>query len=87
MILSAKNIFPDNMDRLMNELDKIEHRTLLVYGKNDPVILKDNLERLSGTLTRVITRKIENCGHIPHEEYPQITAGLISEFLQTCNSR
>ena len=55
-------------------------------GKNDPVILKENLERLSRTLTNVITRKVDNCGHVPHEEYPQLTAGLISEFLQTGNS-
>jgi pimeloyl-ACP methyl ester carboxylesterase len=82
---TARNIFPNNMDRLMNEFDKIQHRTLLVYGENDPVILKENLERLSRTLTKVITQKIENCGHIPHEEYPQITAGLICDFWQTCN--
>jgi pimeloyl-ACP methyl ester carboxylesterase len=87
LIKSAKNIFPGNIARLVKEFDKIEHSTLLVYGENDPVILKENLERLSRTLPRVFTRKIENCGHIPHEEYPQITAGLISEFLQTCNLR
>jgi len=82
LIQTARNILPDNMDRLMSEFDKIQHRTLLVYGENDPVILKENLERLSRKLPRVITKKIENCGHIPHEEYPHITAGLISDFLQ-----
>jgi pimeloyl-ACP methyl ester carboxylesterase len=86
LIKTAKNIFPDKMERLVKEIDKIQHRTLLLYGENDPVILKENLERLSRTLTNVITRKVDNCGHVPHEEYPQLTAGLISEFLQTGNS-
>ena len=85
LIQSARNIFPDNMDRLVKEIVNIEYKTLLVYGENDPVILKRNLERLSRTLTNVSTQKIENCGHIPHEEYPQITAGLISDFLENCN--
>ena len=86
LIKTANNIFPDNMEMLVKEIDKIQHRTLLLYGENDPVILKENLERLSRTLTNVITRKVDNCGHVPHEEYPQLTAGLISEFLQTGNS-
>ncbi|MFC1845252.1 alpha/beta fold hydrolase [Thermodesulfobacteriota bacterium] len=87
LVQTARNIFPGNMNRLVKEIGKIKHKTLLVYGENDPVISKENLERLSRELPRVITRKIENCGHIPHEEYPQITAGLISEFLQICNLR
>jgi pimeloyl-ACP methyl ester carboxylesterase len=87
LIQSARNIFPDNMDRLMKEFAKIDQKTLLVYGDNDPVISKENLKRLSGMLPKIITRKVKNCGHIPHEEYPELTAGLISEFLQTCNFR
>lgn len=83
LIQTAKNIFPDNMDALVQEIYKIQHRTLLVYGENDPVIPKENMERLSRKLARVSTRKIENCGHIPHEEYPELTAELIYGFLET----
>jgi len=87
LIHSARNILPDDTDILAKKMDMIQHRTLLLYGENDTVIPKENLERLSRKLTQVKTEKIENCGHVPHEEYPQITAGLITDFLRTGNSR
>ena len=87
LIHSARNILPDNMDILAKKLDMIQHRILLLYGENDPVIPKENLKKLSRKLTQVITEKIENCGHVPHEEYPQVTAGLIADFLQIGSSR
>ena len=81
LVQTAKNIIPQETDKLLNKIEKIHHRTLLVYGENDSVILKKNLERLSRTLPNVITKKIADCGHVPQEEYPRVTAELISDFL------
>ncbi len=81
LIQTAKNIIPQETDSLLNEIEKIQHRALLVYGENDSVILKENLERLSKKLPKVITKNINDCGHVPQEEYPLLTARLISEFL------
>ena len=80
LIRTARNIVPENADKLLDGIKDIQHKTLLVYGEADPVISRENLERLSETLPSVITKRIKSCGHVPHEEFPYLTAGLISEF-------
>ena len=85
LIKSARHILPHNVNGLVKEFANIHHRTLLIYGADDPVILKENLELLARKLTRVTTRKIQDCGHIPHEEYPRQTAEAINDFLLTDN--
>ena len=80
LIRTAKYLIPRKADELLEGFKDIEHETLLIYGEDDPVISRENLERLSETLPAVITKKIKSCGHVPHEEFPYITTGLISEF-------
>ena len=81
LIQTAKHIIPKEIDKVLEKIEQIYHSTLLIYGQNDSVILKQNLEKLSRTLPNVETKKVPNCGHVPHEENPKIVAGLISEFL------
>lgn len=81
LIKTAKNIMPKKIGEVLKEIEKIQHKTLLIYGENDSVILKRNLERLSRTLSNSTTYKISSCGHVPQEEYPDHTAELISDFL------
>lgn len=81
LIKTAQHIIPEKTEDLLNKIEKIQHRILLIYGENDSVILKKNLERLSNTLPNIITKKIANCGHIPHEEYPTLVSGLMTDFL------
>jgi pimeloyl-ACP methyl ester carboxylesterase len=86
LIKTAQNILPHEIDSIVNQIEKIGQSTLLIYGENDSVILQKNLERLSSNLPDVVTKKISDCGHVPHEEYPELVAGLISEFLSAGNA-
>jgi len=54
---------------------------LLIYGENESVILKENLEKLSHIIPDVETKVIMDCGHIPHEEHPGRVAEMITRFL------
>ncbi len=86
LIKMAQNVIPKDASTIIEEIKKIEHRVLLIYGDNDSVILIKNLERLSTCLPNAETKILSDCGHIPHEEYPAHVAGLISRFLLEDNA-
>ncbi|WP_339134910.1 MAG: alpha/beta hydrolase [Candidatus Electrothrix sp. GW3-4] len=81
LIKTALNVLPQGIERVIEKIEKIRLSTLLIYGKNDSVILRKNLERLSSRLPNIVTKKIMYCGHVPHEEHPQLVADMISAFL------
>ena len=81
LIKTALNILPQRTEHFIDKAEKIPLRTLLIYGENDSVILRRNLKRLSLNLPNILTKKMIDCGHFPHEEYPELVTGMLSEFL------
>ncbi len=81
LIQTANHIIPKKIEQVLKKIKQIHHRSLLIYGENDSVILRQNLEKLSCTLPNVETKRIPDCGHLPHEEEPEMIADLISRFL------
>jgi pimeloyl-ACP methyl ester carboxylesterase len=55
--------------------------TLIVWGKNDPIIAPDTGIRLHREIPGSRLVLIDNCGHNPHEERPEETFAAISRFL------
>lgn len=82
LVQTAKHIIPDEADQLSDKLKDIKIPTLLIYGENEKVISKSNLERLSESLPDCTAKKIKACGHVPHEEYPGLVSEIISEFIK-----
>ncbi len=55
--------------------------TLLFWGTNDKTVLFDNSELIRQAIRHAEFHAIENCGHIPHYEKPEIVNPILLEFL------
>ena len=67
---------------LMKNLARITIPTLLVWGRHDPVISVENADRLAEYIPNAEVEIIEDAGHAPHEECPEYTAQLVSDFCK-----
>ncbi len=64
-------------------LRKIAVPTLLVWGRQDKVIPIIYAEKFVSSIQSCVFLEIEDCGHLPHVEKPDIFSGLILEFLSS----
>jgi pimeloyl-ACP methyl ester carboxylesterase len=55
--------------------------TLLIHGREDPVVPAHHVEAAARTFPRVDLRWLDRCGHFPHLEQPAAVHGWLSEFL------
>jgi len=81
LIKTAKNVFTPQIDMLSYEINTLQTPALLVYGEHDSVIPEKNLKRLANSLPHVVTHILKDCGHMPQEEFPEVTAEIISAYL------
>ena len=56
--------------------------TLLLWGDQDRVVPLDVGERLLAALPRAQLEIMEDCGHMPSEEYPKESLKIVLEFLR-----
>lgn len=68
-------------DRVSRDAHLISQPTLLLWGDTDrEVPLKDG-KRLQQEIPHARLMVFRDCGHLPHEEYPEEFTKLVSEFL------
>ena len=79
---TAKQIIPENLSRYTQQYDSFEMPVLVLWGRNDNVIDIEFGRKLSDEIPNGKLTVIENCGHIPQEEQPEITAYEINSFLK-----
>lgn len=80
---SAAQILPDDIDKFVSNLSGITLPTLILWGREDSVIPVRYGQRLHEDLSNSEIKVFPQCGHIPHEEFPDLTASAIHEFIQT----
>lgn len=68
---------PTLLQRLALVLQEHKIRLLIVHGENDGLVPCANSERLEKILPNSQLQSIENCGHCPHEEFPE-------HFMEMC---
>lgn len=85
MIQTAKQIIPRNFERFTNEYASLNAPALVLWGRHDPAISVSNGEKLSTELPNATLSIIEESGHNPHEERPELTAKEINTFLNKLN--
>ncbi len=61
-------------------LAEIQPPTLILWGEQDRILGTQDAQRFHQTIPRSQLVWIAQCGHVPHLEQPQITAGHILEF-------
>jgi 3-oxoadipate enol-lactonase len=62
-------------------VNRIRCPTLVIHGEQDPLVPVENGRLLAQRIPGARFELLENCGHLPHHEWPEQTAKLIREFL------
>lgn len=78
---AARQIVPPDLERLAARYRELDVPTLLLWGRNDPVVPLWVGERLARTLPRSSLRVLERCGHLPAEERPEESLAVLLDFL------
>jgi pimeloyl-ACP methyl ester carboxylesterase len=65
----------------ISQYDSMQTPTLIIWGKNDPVISVKNGEKLHAQIAGSQLAIIDSCGHLTHEEKPQQVAKTIEKFV------
>jgi len=81
LIQGARQLLPPDSAELVLRYREIDFPTLIIWGREDPLISLDQGVRLQGELPQARLVVLENCGHNPHEEWPEQTFAVIHEFL------
>lgn len=68
-------------ERISREAHLIKQPTLLLWGENDCEIPLADGERLHEQIPGSRLIVFLNCGHVPHEEYPEEFTGVVADFV------
>lgn len=71
-----------NAERISRDAHLITQPTLLLWGENDLEIPLSDGERLHAKIPESRLIVFLNCGHIPHEEYPEAFTELVVDFCR-----
>jgi pimeloyl-ACP methyl ester carboxylesterase len=69
-------------DRIARDAHLIQQPTLLLWGENDREIPLTDGEYLHQKISGSRLVVFLNCGHLPHEEYPEAFTELVSDFFR-----
>jgi pimeloyl-ACP methyl ester carboxylesterase len=64
-----------------NQLSQIQQPTLMIWGENDKILGTKDAAKFKQLIPHSQIEWIQNCGHVPHLEQPQITAQMILNFI------
>lgn len=82
-IKSAKQLVPSDYNKLIEKYDEIQVPTLIIWGNNDEILSVTQGKLLHKQITNSKIEIIDNCGHIPHEELPDITFEVIYQYFNS----
>jgi pimeloyl-ACP methyl ester carboxylesterase len=71
-----------NAERISRDAHLITQPTLLLWGENDREIPLSDGERLHAEILGSRFVVFLNCGHLPHEEYPEAFTNVVSDFVK-----
>ena len=63
-------------------IPQIKNKALIIWGRDDPWIPVECAYRFNREIRGSSLAIIPACGHMPQEEFPDVTARLINAFLQ-----
>lgn len=77
----AEQIDDLDFDKTERAIRAVRVPTLIIWGEQDPVIPIANAHRLQAAIEGSRLDVIPASGHVPHEEYPDVTLAAILRFL------
>jgi pimeloyl-ACP methyl ester carboxylesterase len=81
MIHSARQILPEDIAELSERYKTMTLPTLILWCDHDRIVPLEVGLRLRRTLPNSTLRLVQDCGHMPQEEQPASTVGLIKGFI------
>jgi pimeloyl-ACP methyl ester carboxylesterase len=69
-------------ERISRDAHLITQPTLLLWGENDREIPLSDGERLHAEIPGSRLIVFLNCGHLPHEEYPEAFTNVVTDFVK-----
>ena len=70
-----------NSKSIKSKLESIDAPTLLIWGKDDPVIPIIHADGFVSSIQNCIFHKMNGCGHTPYVQDPKAFAAKVMEFL------
>jgi len=81
MIHSARQIVPEDIAKLSERYKTIDLPTLILWCDHDRIVPLEVGLKLRRTLPNSTLRLVEDCGHMPQEEQPELTLQLLKDFI------
>lgn len=81
LIRVGRAVIPDDIDDVVTRFPSITVPTLVLWGREDPVVPLWVGERLAATLPEARLEVLDECGHLPAEEKPEESLRAVERFL------
>ena len=82
LLETGRQLIPPNFEEFAAKYKTIMTPTLIIWGKQDGILPLEGGERLHQDIQNSTLKVIDQCGHIPQEERPEITIPAVATFLQ-----
>jgi pimeloyl-ACP methyl ester carboxylesterase len=79
---SARRLVPNNAPAIIRRISSVAVPTLVVWGRNDPIISVELGKRFQREITGAQLTVLADTGHVPHEERPALVAHAIRDFIE-----
>jgi pimeloyl-ACP methyl ester carboxylesterase len=83
ILSTLRNGMLNGFPNVYKQMGKIKKPIMLLWGRNDQTLPLEQSASLLKLLPEAEFRVIENCGHIPHYEKPDIVNPLLIRFLES----
>lgn len=80
---AVRNIVPPDHEALVARFGQIGCPALVLWGRQDRIVPVEFAARLAAEIPAARLRIIEECGHAPHLEHPDLVAGVIADWYPT----
>lgn len=82
ILSSLRNGMLDSFIDSYKKAGELKKPTLMFWGRQDATVPFEHSADILAAMPHVEMRVIENCGHIPHYEYPDEVNEILLEFLR-----
>lgn len=76
-----REFFSKEFEKMVYSYHRIQTPLLIIWGKQDPWIPAKFGPRLANLVPGARCELIDDCGHMPHMEYPEVTADLLVDYF------
>jgi pimeloyl-ACP methyl ester carboxylesterase len=81
MLSTLRNKILDGFPKVYEQLGRLNTPVMLLWGRHDRTLPLDQSDPLLMLIPQAEFHIIENCGHIPHYERPELVNPILIEFL------